>query len=95
MVNLHISCPYVVGGGSPDEIFIDSNHRFISRYILKYVFGNYLIIEEKEEMQPFNTGDNNIVSFNYNYNLYLQNFPNNIEEIKQRILGQNKVMRLK
>lgn len=80
----------ITGGGFADTLFTDLQGRMISRHILKKVFGNLFYIDIKEDEIPFETKDEFIMSFNYRYSLYMQDFPKNMNEIKQKIFGQSK-----
>lgn len=67
-----------------DRLYIDVDGNIISSRILKYVFGQNLIvalnIEEKEEY-----------NFAYDSFLYLQNFPKNMKEIKNDLFGISRI----
>ena len=78
-INLFIS-----GGGSSDYIYVDSNNRLISRYILHTIFGEYFSIEVKEE-EIERECEEDVLSYDYHYSLYMQGFPNDIEDIKERL----------
>lgn len=88
----YISCPYIVGGGFSDIIYIDLDGKFISRYILKYVLGKSLCVSLIDEEIPFDADDEDIISFDYMYYLYLQGFPKNLQELKENLFGNNKAM---
>lgn len=83
-LNLH-------GGWFSDRLYIDSNNRIISEYILKHIFGNKICIFVNEEEYRFDSCDPDIVSFNYENFLILQNFPDNMSEIKKNLFDDPKV----
>lgn len=83
-INLNIT-----GGGYSDTIFCDLNGRLISKYILEKIFGKYFSISIKKDIIPFDMSDD-IISFNFKYNLYLQGFPKNMKEIKETLFGKSK-----
>ena len=83
----------LTGGYSSDILYIDSYGNIISRYILKETFGNLLSISVKEIEHDFDTGEPDIISFDYSYSLYLQNFPTNMKEIKENLFGFSKIMK--
>lgn len=70
----------LIGGWFSDFIYEDINGNLISEYILRKVFGNKLIIEEKIIEHEFDTEDPDILSFDYEHFLYLQGLTNNINE---------------
>ena len=82
----------LVGGHHSDTLFKDSNNRIISRYIMRKIFGNGLDIDIKEDLYDFSTGDEDIMSFDHRFSIYIQNFPKNINEIKEELLKKNKVL---
>lgn len=72
----------LTGGWHSDTIYEDVNGNLISEYILKKFFGNTLIVESKIIEYEFDTEDPDILSFDYEYYLYIQGFKN---KNKQRI----------
>lgn len=68
------------GGWHSDIIYEDINGNLISEYILKRVIGNYLSIDIKEVEHEFDTEDPDILSYDYEYYLYLQNFQNKLDK---------------
>lgn len=84
----------LVGGYHSDTLYTDNNDRTISKYILKKTFGSSLIVDIKEDLHEFDTGDEDLISFDHRYSLYLQGFPNNMEEIKRDFFS-NKVLKKK
>ena len=82
----------LVGGYHSDILFTDDNHRLISRYILKKVFGPQFMIYVNEELEDFKTDDPDIVCYDYRYYLYMQGFPNNLKEIEESLFPKNKIL---
>lgn len=80
------------GGYDSDKIFIDLQGRYISEYILKQVFGNYFCIYLKIEEIDYDV-DEDIVGIMYQYSLYMQQFPKNMDEIKENLFGKTKGLR--
>ena len=82
-LNLH-------GGWHSDTLFVDdSTGRIISRYLLQQVFGNHLNIEVRyDEIED--TSDEDIVSYYCRYYIYIQEFPDNIDEIKENFFGKSR-----
>ena len=75
----------LVGGWPSDTLFIDDNGREISNHLLHKVLGDYLQIDVKEELEEFDTGDEDILSFNHRFYLYLQGFPKDLESVKNKV----------
>jgi hypothetical protein len=82
-LNLHGGCP-------SDTLFVDdTSGRIISEYLMKQVFGSYLSIYVKyDEIED--TSDEDILSYYYRYYIYMQGFPENIDEIKESFFGKSK-----
>lgn len=74
----------LIGGWHSDTIYKDNDDNLISIYILKRHFGNMLIAETKIIEREFETDDPDILSFDYEYYLYIQGFHNQ-NKIKQKI----------
>lgn len=72
--NPHYISLNLTGGWFSDIIYEDINGNLISQYILKYFFGNKVIIEMKIEEYEFDTEDPDILSFDYEHYLYIQGF---------------------
>lgn len=81
----------LVGGFSSDTLYIEESGRIISHYILEQTFGKYLIISEDVDEIEFETDDPDILSYDYHFYLYLQRFPDNMDEIKKDICGVSKI----
>ena len=79
------------GGGYSDILYKDSEDRIISEHILETIFGKSFYINVKcEEIERESEED--ILSFDYHYSLYMQGFPNNLKEIKEKMFGKEKVL---
>ena len=75
---------FITGGGDADNIFCDSKNRLISEYIMSKIFGEMFQIEVRcEEIER--ECEDDVISFDYHYYLYIQGFPKNREEIKQEL----------
>ena len=72
----------LTGGYHSDTLFMDSRKRVISKWILKQVFGPYLTVEVREEAREFEEDD--IVGYDFDYHIYMQGFPKNLDEIKEK-----------
>lgn len=79
------------GGGYSDELFVDEQERIISKYILKKVFGSQFHIEIDCDETLFETEIEELIGVNYHYYLYMQGFPNNLDEIKENLFGKSKI----
>ena len=77
-LNLH-------GGWFSDKLFQDNNGRIISDYIVEQELG--VRVEVRENVYEREDGD--IGYFDYEYFLYMQRFPKNIKEIKDKFLNHN------
>lgn len=73
----------LTGGWHSDIIYEDADGNLISSYILQKIIGNQLIIEVKEIEIEFDTEDPDILSYDYEYYLYLQGIK---KEHKKKIL---------
>ncbi len=73
----------LVGGYSSDVLYKDDKGRTISNYIISQVMGDYFDIGIREEYRENVDGD--IVGFDVDYYLYMQNFPGNINKIRRRL----------
>lgn len=79
-----------LGGGWPsDRLFTDMRGRLISVYLLHNIFGDQLMIEVITEGYEF-TEDDEIFGVDFEYSLYMQGFPKNIDEIKKEVVGKSK-----
>lgn len=77
------------GGGYSDTIYIDLQDRNISERILHKVFGNHFIIWLQCEEEEYDAGDD-ITGVRCYYSLRMQNFPDNMDEIKEKLFGEVK-----
>ena len=85
-VNLNL-----IGGYFSDRLYVDPYGKIISESILKNIFGPQLIVDVMDEEIQLEDEDSDIVSFDYKYSLYLQGFPENMEDIKKELFEKNKV----
>lgn len=77
------------GGWMSDTIYIDSKGRYISKYLTKVIFGEETIIElTVDEIEKVT--DEDICGFDYRYYIYMQNFPANLNKIRNSILCDEK-----
>ena len=76
----------ISGGGYSDYLFKDSYGRVISEHILKIIFGDLFCIEIKDD-EIERECEEGVFSFDYNYSIYMQGFPTNMDEIKEKILN--------
>ncbi len=74
----------ISGGGGSDYIYKDSKSRLISDSILRKIFGNSFFIEVKVD-EVERECEEDVLSFDYHYRLYMQGFPKNIDEIKEEL----------
>ena len=78
----------LVGGNSSDTLFkVDG--LTVSRYIMHHELGDYLLVDIKDDHIPYDAGDG-IMGFNHYYSLYMQGFPKNAKEIRDKLFGPNK-----
>ncbi len=81
----------ITGGGYSDTLLKDSEDRIISEHILETIFGKQFYIDVKcKEIER--ECEEDILSFDYHYSLYMQGFPNNLKEIKEKLFGKEKVL---
>ena len=71
----------LVGGYFSDMYIIDDDGRQISEYIINQFFGKRIDFQIREEITEIEEDD--IVGLYPEYFIYMQGFPNNIEEIKK------------
>lgn len=82
----------LVGGYYSDTLFTVLNNKIISESILENIFGKKFYIEVEEEEIDFETNDEDIISFDCIYSLYMQGFPDNMQEIKEKLFGKSKLL---
>ena len=80
----------IVGGGMQDTVFTDKGGRVISSRILKNIFGNHFHIEVKNDelYEETDEGCITIVGISNTYSLYLSGFPDNMDEIRKQLFGE-------
>ena len=79
----------ITGGGPSDDIYIDLNGRYISSRLLNKVFGNSFVVFLKVDEIEYDV-DEDILGVTYNYYIQMQNFPINLDEIKEELFGKSK-----
>jgi len=84
----------LTGGWFSDVLYEDAEGHIISNHILKKAFGKLLSVTVKENETLFSEEDD-IISFNYSYDLYMQGFPKNIQSIKDNLFSENIVKKVK
>ena len=78
----------LVAGTFSDTIFTDSEGRIISRYITEYILGKQICIGVNVDIIKEVIEDEDAVGVYFDYYLYMQGFPKNIEEIKNNLFSQ-------
>ena len=79
----------ITGGGYSDKLYKDSNERIISEHILETIFGkSFYINVECDEIER--ECEEDVLSFDYHYYLYMQGFPKNLDEIKDKLFSEIK-----
>lgn len=74
------------GGHISEEIYYGENNRLISPKILKRIFGKHIRVEENEHIFTYMTDDDqDIMSEDAYYELFIGNFPDNIDEIEKEL----------
>ena len=79
---LHYITLNLVGGWHSDIIYEAEDGTLISEYLLKYYFGNMLVVETKVVEYEFDTDDPDILSYDYECYLYIQGFSNKNKKLK-------------
>ena len=72
------------GGWMSDTLFVDSEGRYISKYIIKTIFGRSVLVELRTEEVEREIEDG-MFTFDYNYYIYMQGFPEDLSDIKSFI----------
>lgn len=80
------------GGWMSDTLYVDSEGRYISTYIIKTIFGRNVMIELRTEEVEREVEDD-MFTFDYNYYIYMQGFPKDLDEVRKSL--SNDVMKLK
>lgn len=81
------------GGGYSDRIYTDFQGRNISNYILHKVFGREFSSDLETHEIVMEPDENDVVGVRYYYYLSMQHFPNNMDEIKEKLFGKSKVLK--
>lgn len=77
------------GGHVSEKIYYGENNRLISPKILKQIFGEHIRLEENENIFTYITEDDpDIMSEDAYYELFIGNFPENIEEIEKELFEE-------
>lgn len=77
----------LVGGRFSDKIYVLDGEKYVSNYIIHKIFGDYFSINLACDEIPFNSGDD-IYGINCFYRLHIQNFPDNLDEIKEQLFSK-------
>ena len=73
-------------------LFKDLYDRAISKHILSTIFGNLFHIEIRyDEIER--ECDDNTISFDYHYYVYMQGFPNNMDEIRNNFFNNYRTLK--
>ena len=80
------------GGWMSDTLYVDSNGRYISTYIIKTIFGRNVMLELRTEEVEREVEDG-MFTFDYNYYIYMQGFPEDLDEVRKSL--SNDEMKLK
>lgn len=72
------------GGWMSDTLFVDSEGRYISKYIIKTIFGRSVLVELRTEEVEREVEDG-MFTFDYNYYIYMQGFPEDLSDIRSFI----------
>lgn len=72
------------GGWMSDTIFIDSDGRYVSKHIINAIFGRSVLIELRTEEVEREVEDG-MFTFDYNYYIYMQGFPEDLSDIKKSL----------
>ena len=72
------------GGWMSDTLFVDSEGRYISKHIIKTIFGRSVLVELITEETEREVEDG-MFTFDYNYYIYMQGFPNDLSDIKNSL----------
>ncbi len=81
------------GGWMSDTLYVDSEGRYISTYIIKTIFGRSIMIELRTEELEREV-DDGMFTFDYNYYIYMQGFPNDLSSIRNSLVsGEMKLIK--
>lgn len=70
------------GGWMSDTLYVDSEGRQVSTHIIKTIFGRGIMIELRTEEVEREVEDD-MFTFDYNYYIYMQGFPENLDKIRK------------
>ena len=73
------------GGWMSDTLYVDSEGRQVSAHIIKTIFGRGIMIELRTEEVEREVEDD-MFTFDYNYYIYMQGFPENLDEVRKLLL---------
>ena len=73
----------LTGGYHSDTLYKDDKGRTVSHYIAKQIVGSYFYIGIIDEEREFEEDD--IVGFDVDYYLYMQNFPENLNKLRREL----------
>lgn len=86
----------VSGGWPADVIYLCEDGRSVSRYILRHILGDQIQFDSDCEVEEFE--DDllpDLIGVQYHYYLVLQNFPENMLDIKKQICKNTKIYQKK
>lgn len=72
------------GGWMSDTLFVDSEGRYISKHIIKAIFGRSVLVELRTE-ETEREVENGMFTFDYNYYIYMQGFPEDLSDIRDSL----------
>lgn len=72
------------GGWMSDTLYVDSNGRYISNFVIKTIFGRDVLIELRIEECEREVEDE-IFTFDYDYSIYMQGISKDLDKIRQDI----------
>lgn len=81
----------LTGGYYSDKIYIDANGRYISEYLLTNIFGKNIQIEIRVDEYERELEDD-ILSYDYKYFLYIQGIPSNLDSVSFSLKDSPKVL---
>ena len=94
-VNDYDNCFFIdlrlTGGYYSDKIYIDANGRYISEYLLTNIFGKNIQIEIRVDEYDRELEDD-ILSFDYKYFLYIQGISSNLDSVISSIKDSPKIL---
>lgn len=94
-VNDYDNCFFInlrlTGGYYSDKIYIDANGRYISEYLLTNIFGKNIQIEIRVDEYERELEDD-ILSYDYKYFLYIQGIPSNLDSVSSSLKDNPKIL---